>query len=87
MSLYIQYHNVEEEGLLLAKPPFSETNLGIHTHKSHVPRGGIVGRARPDDVVEEHSSPWFFGPYGFVLAASEVLPFVRSIGKLGFFEA
>jgi hypothetical protein len=36
MNLYLQYHNVEQEGLLLSDPPFSETRLGIHTRRPHV---------------------------------------------------
>jgi hypothetical protein len=36
MNVYIHYHNVEQEGLLLSDPPFSERRLGVHTRKSHV---------------------------------------------------
>ncbi|HQZ67256.1 MAG TPA: ASCH domain-containing protein [Planctomycetaceae bacterium] len=35
MNYYIQYHNVENEGLLIANPPFSRTNLGIYTRLAH----------------------------------------------------
>jgi len=36
MNLYVQYHNVEQEGLPLSDPPFHETRLGIHTRRPHV---------------------------------------------------
>jgi hypothetical protein len=48
-------------------------------------RGGIVGQANVVDVIERSSSPWFVGPYGFVLARARPLPFRRYSGRLGFF--
>lgn len=36
MNLYIQYHNVAQEGVPLSDPPFRETRLGIHTRRPHV---------------------------------------------------
>lgn len=47
--------------------------------------GGIVGQARISDCVEESDSPWFFGPYGFVMEDREPLPFQSCRGSLGFF--
>lgn len=49
-------------------------------------RGGIVGKARIVDCVTRHSSPWFFGRFGFVLADVEPLPFTPLRGALGFFD-
>ena len=49
-------------------------------------RGGIVGKARIADCVSSSPSPWFFGPYGFVLADVEPLPFRPLKGALGFFD-
>ena len=49
--------------------------------------GGIVGMADLVDCVEYYDSPWFFGPYGFVLANARPLPFVPMKGRLGFFRA
>ena len=49
-------------------------------------RGGIVGQATIRDCVDRYRSPWFAGPYGFVLADAKPLPFRRVGGKLGFFE-
>lgn len=48
--------------------------------------GGIVARAEIVDCVTEMDSPWFFGPYGFVLSNVEELPFQPCRGALGFFD-
>ena len=48
------------------------------------PKGCIVGVARVIGCVEENDSPWFFGPFGWVL--SEIVPFlspVKAKGKQG----
>lgn len=47
--------------------------------------GGIVGEAEIVDCVSASSSPWFFGPYGFVIRNARPLPFLRCRGHLGFF--
>lgn len=49
-------------------------------------RGGIVGRATVVDCVSHSDSPWFQGPFGFVLAQAEPLPFFACNGKLSFFD-
>lgn len=48
--------------------------------------GGIVGRAEIIDCVTSMDSPWFSGPYGFVLRNAKPLPFQPCRGALGFFE-
>jgi hypothetical protein len=50
------------------------------------PRGGIVGSAILADVVTHSDSPWFTGPYGFVLTDVKPLPFRPLRGMLGLFE-
>jgi hypothetical protein len=45
--------------------------------------GGVVGIAEIVDCVQEHSSKWFQGPYGFVLRNRRALPFVKWTGTLG----
>lgn len=47
--------------------------------------GGIVGVAELVDVVTESASPWFSGPFGFVLRNARPLPFTPCRGALGFF--
>lgn len=53
---------------------------------SEFERGGIVGEAEMIDCVTRHNSPWFSGPYGFVLNNARRRPFVPMSGKLGFFD-
>lgn len=48
--------------------------------------GGIVGVADIVDCVEWMDSPWFTGPWGFVLRNARPLPFYRCRGALGFFR-
>lgn len=50
-------------------------------------RGGIVGSVEIVDCVTDYPSPWFFGPYGFVLRDPRPLPFTPLRGRLGFFDA
>jgi hypothetical protein len=52
----------------------------------HLPRGGIIGSVEIVDCVQESESPWFVGPYGFVLRDPQPLPFREFKGQLGFFE-
>lgn len=49
--------------------------------------GGIVGMADLVDMVEDHASPWFVGPIGFVLQNARPLPFMPLTGALGIFKA
>jgi hypothetical protein len=49
-------------------------------------RGGIVGQVEIDDCVDVDLSPWFFGPWGWVLKKAKPLPFVPWKGKQGWFE-
>jgi hypothetical protein len=39
------------------------------------PRGGIIGIAEIVDCVAAHTSPWFEGPFGFVLRNARKLSF------------
>lgn len=54
---------------------------------TNLPRGGIVGSVEIVGCVRWSNSPWFFGPWGFVLrnprALAEPIPWK---GQLGFFE-
>lgn len=49
-------------------------------------RGGVVGVATITDCVEHSPSPWFQGPFGFVLHDPRPLPFHACNGMLGFFD-
>lgn len=48
--------------------------------------GGVVGLVQVLGCVQQHSSMWFKGPYGFVLWGARALPLVRMPGELGFFD-
>lgn len=49
-------------------------------------RGGIVGSVEIVDCVTDSESPWFFGPYGFVLRDPQIIPFMAYKGQLSFFD-
>lgn len=49
-------------------------------------RGAIVGIATVTAIVSEHSSPWFFGPRGLVLADQVAVDPIPSAGALGYFK-
>jgi len=50
-------------------------------------RGYVVGSVEITNIITDSSSPWFTGPYGFVLIKPEKFekPFTYS-GKLGIFD-
>ena len=54
--------------------------------KEDLARGGIVGEVEIVDCVTEHPSPWFTGPYGFVLQNARMLPFTPLTASLRFFD-
>jgi hypothetical protein len=55
-------------------------------NKNEFELGGIVGRARIVDCVDDSESDWFFGPYGFVIEDAQPLAFRPLRGQLGFFK-
>lgn len=61
-----------------------EDKMGRHWNDLEF--GGIIGMAEIVDCVEELDSPWFTGPFGFVLRNARPLPFYPCKGKLGFFR-
>jgi len=63
------------KGTTIELPPFESLE-----------RGGIVGSVEIVDCVWQSDSPWFCGPWGFVLRNPELLPFRPLRGSLGFFE-
>lgn len=48
--------------------------------------GGVIGEVELVDVVRDHSSEWFDGPYGFILKNPKPIPFEPMKGQLMFFE-
>lgn len=47
--------------------------------------GGIIGEAEIVDCVSKSLSPWFCGPYGFVIRNARHVTFRPCRGNLGFF--
>ncbi len=54
--------------------------------RSMITKGGIIGTAEIVDCVTASNSPWFFGPYGFVLRNVQPVEFIPVKGALGFFD-
>lgn len=48
--------------------------------------GGIIGTVDIVNCVTSHPSPWFAGPYGFVLENPQPIEFIPMRGQLGFFD-
>jgi hypothetical protein len=63
---------IEQSGIFLPEEP---------------PLGAIVGEVIINDCVDTSSSPWFCGPYGFILSSplayTDPIPYR---GQLGFFQ-
>ena len=57
--------------------PLNAVNIG---------RGGIVGSVEIVDCVQSSASPWFCGPWGFVLRDPQPCQFIPMKGALGFFD-
>lgn len=56
-------------------------------HYKYMWMGGIIGRANLTQTVRSlPSSPWMFGPFGFVMKNPEPIDFVPCRGKLGIFD-
>ena len=67
-----QRNYIKQSGILLPEEP---------------PLGAIVGEVTITDCVDTSSSPWFCGPYGFILSSpvayKDPIPYR---GQLGFFQ-
>lgn len=50
-------------------------------------RGGIIGTAILVGCVKHHPSPWFEGPWGFLLSDPQPVEFRPMQGALGFFDS
>lgn len=49
-------------------------------------RGGIVGIANLVGCVQQHPSPWFAGPYGWVMQDARPIEFIPCPGELKLFS-
>ena len=50
------------------------------------PTGGIIGMVTLIDIVTRYESPWFVGPYGWVVRDAQPVSFVPMRGALHLFE-
>ncbi len=71
------------ETLVRAIPDFKVFAKGIQSKEF---KGGIIGTAEIVDCVDHSDSPWFTGPYGFVLANVQPVPFIPVKGAQGMFK-
>lgn len=49
-------------------------------------RGAVIGTVTVTRIERRHSSPWFFGPRGLVLADPAPIEPIPAAGQLGYFE-
>lgn len=78
-----EYDDVAD--MLANELPFMSMGIKL-PDPNFIERGGIVGIAHCNGSVDVCASPWFFGPYGFVLSQARPLPFIPFKGMLGFFD-
>lgn len=67
-------------------PPAKLGRRASAIHSKDARRGGIIGMAEIVECVTVSDSPWFCGPYGFVLRNPRPLNFTPCQGALGFFK-
>ena len=60
--------------------------IAIHETKNGGGSGCIIGLANLVDCVDSSDSPYFFGPYGFVLTDKKSIEPIPIKGKLGLFN-
>lgn len=79
---------VDREGLAWIRDRFPEVYKKVMENYQQSMRqvGGLVGKVELTDCVREHDSPWFTGPYGFVMQRAKPIPFHPCKGQLGFFR-
>lgn len=67
-------------------PKWQEVGAKMPAESKDYETGGIVGYATLTSVVTNHTSPWFVGPYGFMLTDRHPLPFLPLRGSLHLFD-
>lgn len=77
---WLRERDLKDDGI------FHAARIALFRETPPLPRGGIVGSATITDCVREHSSPWFFGPHGLLLADQKPLPFYPCRGQLGIYR-
>lgn len=63
------------------------TRYGVRVDRGTLRTGGIIGVVNLVACVEEFDSPWFDGPYGWVLRDAQRLSFVAHRGNVSLMRA
>lgn len=61
-------------------------SIAIHETKNGGGSGAIIGLANIIDCIDKSNSPYFYGPYGFVLANRRSIIPIAIKGKLRLFD-
>lgn len=77
----IEYMQARQDVLAITASRFAPPKLA-----EPIERGGIIGTAEIVDCIEDSDSPWFFGPFGLVLANVKPVDFIPVKGALGLFK-
>ena len=64
-----------------------EGQFNIEIDRSALTMGAIIGHVELADVVTQSPSPWFEGPFGFVLANPSIIRPVPALGRLRIYNA
>ena len=64
-----------------------EGQFNIKIDRSALTLGAIIGHVDLVDVITQSPSPWFEGPYGFVLANPSIIRPVPALGRLRIYNA
>lgn len=59
---------------------------GVAIDANSLQFGGLIGVVELIDVITHSSSPWFSGPFGWVLTAPRKIDFIPLRGRLGLFH-
>lgn len=83
-----EYHEAVDfvESISIAREEAGLGAIQVPPYQLSFQLGGIVGVADITDCVQNSDSPWFCGPFGFVLARARPLPFKPLRGALGLFD-
>lgn len=61
-------------------------SIGIELSPDELDSGGIIGVVELIDCVRSHQSPWFSGPWGWVLSNPRPLEYKMVRGNTGIFK-
>lgn len=67
--------------------PLIEAKFGLQIDVAALDMGAIIGCVELVDVVTQSSSPYFDGPYGWILSNPRSIKPVRLRGQMGFWDA